>query len=84
MIPRLRAFTGVVIGVYVTLHLSNHALGLISLQAQESARPYFMAFWHSPPGQVLLYGSLIVHAGCGLAAIARRRVYAGPPWKQSR
>lgn len=63
------------------MHLSNHALGLISLQTQESARPWVMALWHSPFGQILLYGSLSVHAFCGLAALARRRQYRMPAWE---
>src|SRR5262245_1992027 len=82
-LARVRTFSGVVIGTYVTLHLLNHTLGLISLGAQESARPYFMAFWHSPPGQVLLYGSFILHAGCALAVISRRRTYALPWWERT-
>jgi adenylate cyclase len=63
------------------MHLSNHALGLISLQAQEAARPWVMALWHSPLGQILLYGGLSVHAFCGLAALARRRQYRMPVWE---
>jgi adenylate cyclase len=63
------------------MHLSNHTLGLISLQAQETARPWVMALWHSPFGQILLYGSLSVHAFCGLAALARRRQYRMPAWE---
>ena len=59
----------------------NHALGLVSLDAQEDARPYVMALWHSPPGQILLYGSLIIHAICALASLARRRQYAMPYWE---
>ena len=78
---RLRSVTGVVIGLYVTMHLCNHALGLISLDAQEAARPYVMALWHSPPGQVLLYGSLVIHALCALAALARRREFRLPLWE---
>ena len=78
---RLRSTTGVVIGLYVTMHLSNHALGLISLDAQEAARPYVMALWHSPPGQVLLYGSLVAHAVCALIALARRREFRMAPWE---
>jgi len=80
-LARIRSITGVVIGLYVTMHLSNHTLGLISLQAQETARPWVMALWHSPFGQVLLYGSLSVHALCGLAAVARRRQYRMPVWE---
>lgn len=78
---RLRSVTGVVIGLYVTMHLANHALGLVSLNAQETARPYVMALWHSPPGQVLLYGSLGIHAVCALIALARRRQFRMPFWE---
>jgi adenylate cyclase len=63
------------------MHLSNHTLGLISLQAQETARPWVMALWHSPFGQILLYGSLSLHAFCGLVALARRRHYRMPAWE---
>ena len=78
---RLRSVTGVIIGLYVTMHLSNHALGLVSVDAQEAARPYILAVWHSLPGQVLLYGSLDLHALCGLVALARRRHFRMPLWE---
>jgi adenylate cyclase len=77
----LRSVTGLVIGLYVTMHLSNHALGLISVRAQEALRPWVMALWHSPPGQVLLYGSLITHAGIALLILYRRRHYYMPVWE---
>ena len=63
------------------MHLANHALGLVSLDAQEGARPYVMALWHSWPGQVLLYGSLGAHAVCALIALARRRQFRMPLWE---
>ena len=65
------------------MHLANHALGLISLDAQETARPYVMALWHSLPGQVLLYGSIDIHALFALAALARRREFRMPLWEWS-
>lgn len=77
----LRMVTGLVIGVYVTMHLSNHALGLISVHAQEAVRPWVMALWHSPPGQVLLYGSLSTHAVIALLILFRRRHYYMPAWE---
>jgi adenylate cyclase len=80
-IANLRSVTGLVIGLYVTMHLSNHALGLISVNAQEAVRPWVMALWHSPPGQVLLYGSLIVHASVALIVLFRRRHYFMPAWE---
>jgi adenylate cyclase len=77
----LRSVTGPIIGLYVTMHLSNHALGLISIHAQESVRPWVMALWHSPPGQVLLYGSLSIHAAVALIVLFRRRHYYMPAWE---
>ena len=76
-----RAVTGLVIGLYVTMHLSNHALGLISVRAQEAVRPWVMALWHSLPGQVFLYGSLLTHATVALIVLYRRRHYHMPAWE---
>src|SRR5215475_15882143 len=80
-ITDLRTVTGLIIGLYVTMHLSNHALGLISVHAQEAARPWVMALWHSPPGQVLLYGSLSTHAVIALLILFRRRHFYMPTWE---
>src|SRR5215831_8846147 len=80
-ITDVRSATGLIIGLYVTMHLSNHALGLISVEAQETVRPWVMALWHSPPGQVLLYGSLITHAAIALLILFRRRHYYMPAWE---
>jgi adenylate cyclase len=77
----VRSATGLIIGLYVTMHLSNHALGLISVQAQEAVRPWVMMLWHSLPGQVLLYGSLSAHATVALVALVRRRHYRMPAWE---
>ena len=80
-ITDVRSATGLIIGLYVTMHLSNHALGLISVEAQEAVRPWVMVLWHSPPGQVLLYGSLITHATMALLILFRRRHYYMPAWE---
>jgi len=77
----LRSATGLIIGLYLTMHLSNHSLGLISVRAQEAVRPWVMALWHSPPGQVLLYGSLSTHAAIALIILFRRRHYYMPAWE---
>src|SRR4051812_7558674 len=63
------------------MHLANHSLGLISLSAQEAARPWIMAFWHSWLGQLALYGSLSTHAALGLRSLAQRRHFRIPLWE---
>ena len=57
----LRLYTGLVIAVFITSHLINHALGLISINAMENYRKAHGAIWQSPPGVVALYGSIIIH-----------------------
>jgi len=37
-LAELRSATELIIGLSVTMHLSNHALGLISIRAQEEVR----------------------------------------------
>lgn len=80
-VARLRTVSGVIIGLYVTMHLLNHSMGLVSVHAQESVRPWIMALWHSLPGQVLLYGSVALHAVLGLSALVRRRHFRMPAWE---
>lgn len=77
----LRLATGLVIAAFVVCHLANHALGLVSIPVMEAARPWIMAVWHSLPGQVLLYGSLMVHMALGLYALLRRRTLRMPWWE---
>ncbi len=57
MARRVRLITGLVLLAYVTSHLINHALGLISLEAMEAGRIWFLRAWRSPPGTVLIIGS---------------------------
>lgn len=69
----LRLATGLVLFAYVTTHLINHALGLISLEMLEAGREYFLLVWRNPVGSVLLIGSLLVHMMLALDAVYRRR-----------
>ena len=73
MLRRIRLTSGVVLLVYVALHLANHSLGLISLQALESGRDAFLAIWRNPLGTVILYGALLIHVGLALWALFERQ-----------
>lgn len=72
-VRRLRLACGLVLFAYLVLHLSNHALGLVSLQAAEAALALNQAIWRSPPGTLLLYGALLLHAALALWALYARR-----------
>jgi adenylate cyclase len=77
-VGRLRLYSGMVLYVYVTMHLLNHALGLISLEAMEWGREPFLAVWRNPVGTILLIGSLAIHAGLSLYTLYRRRTLRMP------
>ncbi|HSI00980.1 MAG TPA: adenylate/guanylate cyclase domain-containing protein, partial [Reyranella sp.] len=81
MIGRLRLWSGYVLFAYVTTHLLNHALGLISLRVLEAGRVWFAFLWQGLPGQVALYGALLIHFSLALYALLRRRSLRLSPWE---
>jgi CDGSH-type Zn-finger protein/ferredoxin/uncharacterized Fe-S cluster protein YjdI len=69
----LRLGSGLVLFAYVTAHLANHALGLVSVNAAEVGLRVAVAFWHSFPGTALLYGAASIHLALALVAVYERR-----------
>ena len=61
-----RLITGLTLLTYLATHLLNHALGLISLEAMEIGRLWFLAFWRNPLATAALYASFLVHFGLAL------------------
>src|SRR5215472_14522492 len=72
-IRRLRLTTGLILFTYVSTHLLNHALGLISLEAMAAGRAVFVAFWRFPLCTAALYLALLTHFLLALWAIYQRR-----------
>src|SRR5262245_5379794 len=81
LVNRLRLGTGVVLFAYAATHLLNHSLGLISLDAMDAGRDWFVATWLNPVGLTLLYGSLLIHLALALWSIYRRRSLRMPLWE---
>src|ERR1700722_3378487 len=73
MIRRLRLFSGLVMLAYVTMHLLNHAVGLISLESMENVLWYIFRFWTNRPAQLLLYCTFLVHYALAVYALWQRR-----------
>jgi adenylate cyclase len=73
VIRRLRLLSGLVMLAYVTMHLLNHAVGLISLKAMEDVLWYVFRIWTNRPAQALLYGSFLIHYLLALSALWQRR-----------
>jgi adenylate cyclase len=81
LVRRARLTTGLILFAYVTTHLANHTLGLISLHAHEVARVWVFAVWGSLVGTVALYGSLGTHLALGFYALYRRQRLKMPRWE---
>lgn len=81
MIGHFRLWSGYILFFYVVTHLLNHALGLISLRVLETGRTWFVFVWHSPLGQAVLYGALLVHLCLALWSLYRRRSLKLSQWE---
>ncbi len=78
---RLRIISGLILSTYVIIHLSNHALGLVSLETMEAVRKTVTPFWRSPVGGFLIYSSLLTHFALALLSLYRRTTLRMPLWE---
>ena len=70
LITKLRIVTGLILFVYVFMHLLNHSFNLISIQFADFVRKeYFSVIWQNRIGIFALYFSLLVHMFLGFYAI---------------
>lgn len=76
MINHLRLWSGLTLLLFVTGHMINLSLGLISLELMNDAALYLMAPWRSLPGTIILVGASSVHVALGLFSLYRRRRFA--------
>ena len=83
MIRRLRLASGLTMLSYVTMHLLNHAVGLVSLDAMERVLNWVFALWSQHPAQTLLYGasSSTTRWRCGPCGSAAPCGCAAPSWR---
>jgi adenylate cyclase len=72
---RLRLITGLILFTYVGLHLLNHALGNVSIEAMEAGLALQKFVWQGILGTAALYLALTGHFGLGLWALFERRHY---------
>ena len=78
---RLRLGTGLVVACFLVGHFLNHSLGIVSIEAMDELRSVLAAWWRSPVGTVLLYGSLITHFFLALVSLYRRTTLRMPAWE---
>ena len=74
----LRLLSGIVMLIYIAVHLANHALGLISLDVAEAGLRVAVTIWHTVPLTVVLYGAAATHIVLAIFAIYERRTFKLP------
>jgi adenylate cyclase len=77
----LRLVTGLVVASFITGHFLNHSLGVVSIEAMDELRGVLSAWWRSPVGTVVLYGSLLTHFALALVSLYRRTTLRMPAWE---
>jgi adenylate cyclase len=77
-INRARLISGLVLFAYISLHLINLALGLVSVAAMDAMLDVVIVFWGHPVVQTVLLVSLLTHFGLALRALWRRRTLRMP------
>jgi adenylate cyclase len=78
---QLRLWTGLVLAGFIVVHLSNHALGVVSIDAMDRMLRVVSGAWQHPLGSVLLYGALLVHFALALVSLYRRTTLRMPLWE---
>jgi adenylate cyclase len=81
MLHRIRLYSGLVLFVYVVLHLGNHALGVISVEAMNAGLPFTVELWRSVPGTLVLGSAALLHVTAALTSLYRRRTLRMPAWQ---
>ncbi|HSB41114.1 MAG TPA: adenylate/guanylate cyclase domain-containing protein [Methylomirabilota bacterium] len=81
VVRQIRLWAGLVLFTYVSLHLLNHSLGLISLDAMLAGQEWFLRLWRSRPGTLALYGAFTVHLLLAYWSLYRRRTLRMPAWE---
>ena len=79
--PALRLYSGLYLFFFVLCHFLNHAAGLVSLQAMDATRPFFLAPFHNFVGVWLLVAAFTYHIGHGLVSVYRRTSYRMTVWE---
>src|SRR4051794_33664209 len=67
-----RMASGIILFIYIGTHLTNHALGLISLSTAEAGMGIAIEVWYSTLGTFLLYGAAATHFLLALWAVYER------------
>lgn len=74
-VARLRIWSGLVLFTFAATHFLNLAAGLVSFEAMQAGQSLRLPITRSPPGQIVLIGAALIHAGLGLWSLVQARSF---------
>ena len=74
----IRFASGMVLLFFAATHFINHALGIAGVAVMGEVQAWRSWLWHTWPGTIALYGSLIVHPFFAMMRVAQRRTFKMP------
>lgn len=77
-LQKLRLLSGLIMFSFLSMHLLNHALGLISIETAEHGKRWFSVVWMNPFSLSLFYGAVLIHVLLVLHALYKRRTLNMP------
>ena len=77
----IRLYSGLVLFIFVCGHLTNHAVGLISLEAMETVRDYRTLIWRNSLGSLILLAALLSHVVLAFYKFIKRRSWRMRLWE---
>ena len=80
-LTRVRIVSGIILFIYVVVHLFNHALGLVSDELMRDMGGVMKQTIRLPPVSLILYVSLLVHVLFSFLRLYRRRSLK-MPWTE--
>ncbi len=72
---------GLTMFTYVVCHLLNHAFAVVSIEAANDARVYFVSPWTNPLGTLVLTTAALTHISLALWTTYIRRSLRMPAWQ---
>ncbi|MBW5808450.1 hypothetical protein FOZ70_27380 [Burkholderia sp. COPS] len=76
---RLQLGSGILLWLYISIHMVNHALGIWSIDIAERGLHLAIGLWQSLPGTIVLYGAAGLHFALAIRTIYGRRHWSLPP-----
>jgi ferredoxin len=81
LVQRLRLASGLVLFAFAGTHFTNHAMGLVSLEAMHQMQDVRTLVTRSTIGTVVLIAALATHISLGLYRLAARNTLRMPLWE---